>query len=117
MSKLGRIEKLKLEREGLESDYRSALIDALQDCLAGRYGLFKQNSERLPPVLEKRMTPQSVKELERIGEELDRLNATLGLGDFGLQKRLSEYRNLAGANAPGEPKLAHQFLEELLETE
>jgi len=48
------------------------------------------------------------------GNQIEQLRQELGHTEpFQPFKRYQEYRQMRGANVPGEPKLAAQFLEEL----
>ena len=117
MSRASRREKAEGELEHLETRFRERLIVALRSCIAGQTGLFGQDDAarrrefgsdafrwRLPEVAE----------LLALGDEIDALRASLGFPDGNaLFARLKSYRRLRTESAPGEPRLAQQFLAEL----
>jgi hypothetical protein len=117
MSRASRREKAQGELEHLEARFRERLIVALRACIAGQPGLFGQDDAarrrefgndafrwRLPEVAE----------LLALGDEIDALRSSLGFSDGNaLFARLKSYRRLRTESAPGEPRLAQQFLTEL----
>jgi hypothetical protein len=95
----------------LEEEYRSKLVSALQQCAAGRWGLFGHN-ERLTsgaPV------DPMVEALSDLGHEIDHARDRLDLEPFALHARFLASRGPASPNAVGEPKQAQAWLEELHE--
>ncbi|MHB8153286.1 MAG: hypothetical protein ACYDGW_10760 [Vulcanimicrobiaceae bacterium] len=55
-----------------------------------------------------------ISELTELAEEIERLRVLLGFAEpFALAERFDHYCALRGANVPGEPKLAKQFLAEI----
>ncbi len=52
-------------------------------------------------------------ELLALAAEIDKIRSQLVLGKNPMVERFRAYRALRGANVPGEPKLATQFLIEL----
>ena len=60
------------------------------------------------------LTSKAFERLLEVGDEIERLRRELGYTEtFPLFKKYLEYRQMRGSNAPGEPKLAVQFLEEI----
>ena len=105
---------LERERQSLEAAYSAALLIALRDCAAGKWGLFGQNEGTLPASLESRLLPESAKRLAANGDELVTVREKLGFADlFGPMQRLAELRAERGPNQPGEPRLAQMLLDEL----
>ncbi len=61
-----------------------------------------------------RIVPAYVAALLELGEEIDALRTSLGFtAGNALYASLKSYRRLRAASAPGEPRLAHQFLAEI----
>jgi hypothetical protein len=98
--------------EALETDYRAKLFSGLRACAAGSWGLFGQNEHLLPA----RYIPSVVEELTDLGADIDRMRERLGLEPFSMHSRFLLARGQADANAPGEPKRARAWLDELGET-
>jgi hypothetical protein len=117
VSRASRREKAEGELEHLEARFRERLIDALRSCAAGEWGLFGHHDagyehafkrNPLPP------KPPDVVELLALGDEIDAIRSSLGFSDGSeLYARLKTYRRLRKESAPGEPRLAQQFLAEL----
>ena len=108
MSRASRRAKAEGELEHLEARFRERLIAALRACRAGQWGLFGQNA------LDRTVVPADVAALLALGDEIDELRSSLGYPDgHALLARLKFYRRLRTASAPGEPRLAQQFLDEL----
>ena len=103
MSRATRREKAEGELAHLEARFRERLVAALNSCRDGRWGLFGQRS-----------VPADVTVLLALGDEIDALRSSLGFsGGNALYARLKSYRSLRVQSAPGEPRLARQFLGEL----
>ncbi len=116
MSRASRREKAEGELEHLEERFRQRLIVALHACACGRWGLFGQNdaAQRALGRYAPRLIPADVGQLMELGDEIDALRTSLGFTDGNaLYARLKEFRRLRAASAPGEPRLAQQFLAEI----
>jgi hypothetical protein len=117
MSRATRREKAESELEHLEARFRERLEHALRSCAAGHWGLFGQNDAASNSAFgrnEFRLRTSEAGELLALGAEIDALRSSLGFTDGNaLYARLKAYRRLRTENAPGEPRLAQQFLAEL----
>ncbi len=91
----------------LEAEYQAKLVAALQDCAAGRWGLFGHNEHLLP----KAALPDVVGDLMGLGSSIDALRKRAKLGLFGLHEQFLASRGVALPNAPGEPKQARAWLD------
>jgi hypothetical protein len=102
----------------LEAFYSELLLSALQRCAAGRWGLFGHNDaaiDRLDAGLQNRLRDPAVTELLDLGISIEKLRRQLGhIEAFPLHERLLRMRSSHHANSPGEPKLARQWLDEML---
>ncbi|HTV92636.1 MAG TPA: hypothetical protein VMG98_07960 [Verrucomicrobiae bacterium] len=99
-----------------EAAYEERFLKALRDCASGVWGLFGTNDRVDVPRLRSKTVPHSAdaREILERGNEIAKLRSQLGFGDFSLHERFLEYRRLASdPNAPGEPHLAQQFLDEI----
>jgi hypothetical protein len=89
----------------LEEQFTADLIATLRDCATGRWGIFGHNEI---------LKSQEAEVLLGQGEEIVQLRRQLGeADDFQPYQRLLYYRQWRSSNAPGEPKLALEFLREL----
>jgi hypothetical protein len=117
VSRATRRDKAEGELEHLENRFRERLIAALRACAAGQWGLFGQNDAGYQRRLGRnagRFISAEARELLELGEEIDALRTSLGFSDRNaLYARLKSYRRLRPASAPGEPRLAQEFLAEL----
>jgi hypothetical protein len=117
VSRATRRDKAESELEHLEIRFRERLVAALRACAAGQWGLFGHNDPALQRALGRnagRSIPAEVRELLELGAEIDALRSSLGFPDRNaLYARLESYRRLRTESAPGEPRLAQQFLAEL----
>jgi hypothetical protein len=118
VSRASRREKAEGELEHLEARFRERLVAALQACRDGRWGLFGQNDPAAQRALDRaaasRTIPADVAVLLALGDEIDALRSSLGFADGNaLHARLKSYRRLRTESAPGEPRLAQQFLAEI----
>jgi hypothetical protein len=117
MSRASRRAKAESELEHLEARFRERLVGALRACAAGHWGLFGQNDRADQRALDRNAfhaRPADVAELLALGGEIDALRSALGFSDgSALYARLKSFRRLRTENAPGEPRLAQQFLAEL----
>ena len=102
----------------LEVDYAASLKAALERCAAGRWGLFGHNDRALAGVgrrLRTRLSSPEVDELLELGSRIDKLRSKLGYPEpFALHERLMRIRASSNANSVGEPKLARQWLDDML---
>ncbi len=118
MSRASRRAKAEGELEHLEARFRERLVAALQACRDGRWGLFGQSDPAAQRALDRdaasRTIPADVAALLALGDEIDALRSSLGFPDGNaLHASLKAYRRLRTESAPGEPRLAQQFLAEL----
>ena len=109
MAKADRLERLDAQRVRLETEYEEALVAALHKCAAGSWGLFEHTQNRLFRENWKLI----VAELCDLGQEIDQMRDTLGLGPFTLHQEFEASRGPVPSNAPGEPKQAKAWLERL----
>jgi hypothetical protein len=118
MSRASRRAKAEGELEHLEARFSERLVAALHACRDGRCGLFGQSDPAAQRALDRlaasRTIPADVAALLTLGDEIDALRTSLGFPDGNaLYARLKSYRRLRPESAPGEPRLAQQFLAEL----
>ena len=98
----------------LEEEFRGKLASALKDCAAGQWGLFGRNESRMARDEHERFYGSQGRKLLELGEEIMARRRAAGVsGDLPLFTKFKEYRSMRGANDPGEPKLAQNFLREL----
>lgn len=100
----------------LEAEFKTLLVAALEGCASGAWGLFGQNDHVAigNPHLKELYASTAASELTELAEEIERLRVLLGFAEpFALAERFDHYCALRGANVPGEPKLAKQFLAEI----
>jgi hypothetical protein len=101
--------KSEAQLRSLEEQFSTDLVAALRECAAGTWGLFGQND-----LVTEWSRPKIVDKLIEDGEEIEDLRRELGFTEpFQPFKRFLEFRQMRGSNAPGESKLAIQFLKEL----
>jgi hypothetical protein len=110
-----RQERLERELASLEEEFRRELVAALRDCAAGHWGVLGQNT---PPAdlahLDRLYRSPAAERLLALGEEIEAVRRRLGLSEpFGLLVRFLEMRDRRGANLPGEPRRAREWLMEL----
>ncbi|WP_421854080.1 hypothetical protein [Novosphingobium sp.] len=110
MARADRLERLDRRREGLEADYREALIAALKVTAAGSWGLFDHRQDRH----DRARAAPAVAELEAMAEEIAELREQLLLDEpFTLHQQFLAARGPVRAQAVGEPKQARAWLERL----
>jgi len=93
------------------------LIAALNECAAGKWGVFGRNDaviEDQPKPLREVLRSSESAQLIRDGESIRELRQELGFVDPFLPfERYLHFRQMHAANSPGEPKLAAELLAEL----
>lgn len=104
--RLARLDDLRLEQE---TEYRTALIEALRRTAAGKWGLFDHQADRktrasIAPVID---------HLEELGDAIDAARDQLGLPPFGLRQQFLKSRGPVGPQAMGEPRQAQAWLDRL----
>lgn len=93
--------KLEKDLKLAETAFQDELIAELEECAAGRWGLFGQNGDAW----------DAGKTLETQGERIAELRQRLGyMEDYEPLLLFVEFRRNRGPNAMGEPKLAQQLL-------
>ena len=107
MTKREDIEQRKLE--GLEEEFRSLLRRLLEQCAAGRWGLFGQNDHL---EASKYLHWSEAEKLKSIAHEIRSIRLEFGESNSQVERFL-HYCSLSGANVPGEPKLAQALLDEV----
>jgi hypothetical protein len=96
--------KIEHDLETAQAEFEQRLISKLRSCALGHWGLFGKNGEDW----------DEGKELVAQGQEISELRKHLGhTNSYALCERFIAYRRERGANAPGEPKLAKRFLQEI----
>lgn len=110
MARADRLERLGRRREGLEQDYRTALIAALNVTAAGSWGLFDHRQDRH----DRARAAPAVAELQALAEEIADLREQLMLDEpFVLHQQFLAARGPVRAQAVGEPKQARAWLDRL----
>lgn len=117
MGRARRLERLERELSLLEAEFRLKLLAALEECAAGKWGLFGKNDEVLAhesKQIRERLKSESATVLIEIGEKILEVRRQLGMTDqFALYERFSQLRASRGPNTPGELTLAQTWLDEL----
>jgi hypothetical protein len=116
MSRTSRQQRLVTRLHSRESDFQATLIEELRACAAGEWGMFGQNEGAYATLggRTRKLVSSVEKDLLARATEIERLRDELGHTEpFPLSRRYREYRDMRGPNAPGEPKLAKLFLQEL----
>jgi hypothetical protein len=109
MSRADRLERLDTRRVELEAEYEAVLLDALRRVAAGSWGLFGHSKD---PAARAKWEPVVTDLCDR-GEEIDQIRASLGLQPFALHEEFEASRGPVPSNAPGEPKQAKAWLQQL----
>ncbi|RYY28328.1 MAG: hypothetical protein EOP62_03785 [Sphingomonadales bacterium] len=109
MAKADRLEALDLRRAEMEVEYKDALLAALRDTAAGKWGLFDHNQDR---VTRAKIAPV-VDNLTDLGESIDAAREKLGLEPFALHHEFLASRGKVSSHAVGEPKQARAWLDRL----
>ena len=94
----------------LEGNFEPLLLSCLKECASGRYGLFGQNDA---PGAARYFPWEEAEQLQEIAIEIRDLRAEFGQPNARVDRFL-HYCSLRGSNVPGEPKLAKEFLDEIL---
>jgi hypothetical protein len=106
---MAKADRINAQIHALEDAYRKLLLAELAVCARGTWGLFGHN-EGLHPSL---TLPAAVMELVALADDIDGLRARVGDEPFALHQRFAAARGRSHDNAPGEPKLAAAWLDEL----
>ena len=109
MAKIDRLERLDLRRIDLEANYRAALVEALERCASGKWGLFGHNDDRASRVA---IAPV-IANLAEIGDAVDKAREQLLMPPFELQQEFLASRGPVSSQAVGEPKQARAWLDRL----
>ena len=109
MAKADRLERLDARRAYLESDYRAALIAALQVCASGKWGLFDHTTDR---IIRAGIEP-TITELTELAEEIDAAREALFMEPFALHGEFMAARGPVSPQSVGEPKQARAWLERM----
>jgi len=117
MGRSKRRQKLEWSLSVLETDFRKQLIDALEECAGGTWGLFGQNDEaysRETRQLQDRLESDAAKALIALGEEVTEQRVRIGISEpFPLYEKYLKIRESSEPNSPGEPRLAQEWLKDL----
>lgn len=110
VARADRLERLDRRREGLEEDYREALIAALKVTAAGSWGLFDHRQDKH----DRARAAPAVTELEELADEIATLREQLMIDEpFAMHEEFVTARGPVRAQAVGEPKQARAWLERL----
>jgi hypothetical protein len=110
VARADRLERLDRRREGLEEDYREALIAALKVTAAGSWGLFDHRQDNH----DRARAAPAVTELEELADEIATLREQLMIDEpFAMHEEFVAARGPVRAQAVGEPKQARAWLERL----
>ncbi|CAN5509625.1 hypothetical protein BH09PSE4_BH09PSE4_07830 [soil metagenome] len=112
MAKADRLEKLDQRRIELEAEYRDLLIAALRATAAGQWGLFEHNQGRHA----RGKAGPAIEALEELGAAIDAMRPQLLLEPFELHGEFVASRGPVKPSAPGEPKQAQAWLDQLEKT-
>lgn len=110
MAKADRLERLDVRRADLETEYRTALVAALEVTAAGSWGLLDHNPK--DRAARARAEP-AVTELIELAEAIDAIRLQLDLDCFALHQEFLKARGPVASSAAGEPKQARAWLERL----
>jgi hypothetical protein len=94
----------------IERDFHPLLLACLRQCAQGRYGLFGQNDH--VEHAERYWNWPEAKRLKVLAEQIKSIRAEVGQTNETCERFL-HLCSLRGANVPGEPKLATEFLADL----
>jgi hypothetical protein len=105
MTKSQKIREMRLAE--IESEFDALLLFCLRECAQGRYGLLGQNDHLDPE--ERYWSWSEAKRLLDLALEINSIRLEFGQANENCAQFL-HLRSLRGSNAPGEPKLAAEFL-------
>lgn len=106
MTKHDRIESQRLA--ALEAEWNQLLPKCLQECAAGRWGLFANTPELAWPEAER---------VRSLAQEITTMHATFGSANPVCELFLHYCSLRHGHNVRGEPEMAAEFLQELRDLE
>lgn len=109
MAKADRLARLDDRRAELEADYTAALIAALRETAAGKWGLFGHQRDK---AAQKRVAP-IIAELDELADEIDAARDQLAMPPFDLHREFLAARGPVGPEAVGEPRQAQAWLDRL----
>ncbi len=109
MARADRLERMDVLRSELETEYRAALIAALQVAAGGVWGLFGHSKDKH---IQAAAAP-TVEQLCDLGRSIDDLREKLDLPPFDLHEQFEASRGPVAASAVGEPKQAKAWLDRL----
>ena len=109
MARADRLERLEVQREEAEADYRAALIAALQVTAAGQWGLFDHQQDRHA----RTKAAPMLAELNDLAEAIDDMGERRGMEPFELHAEFLAARGPVRSDAVGEPKKAAAWLQRL----
>ncbi len=117
MSRATKRQKLEAKLKQLESEFTCLLLDALNKCASGEWGLFGQNDTALEPYsphLQAQLSSGVAERLLQLGNEITAARASLGIQEpFHPFATYLAYRQRRAPNELGEPRLASELLAEL----
>ena len=113
MAKADRLAKLDDLRLDLESEYVTALVDALRVTAAGKWGLFDHKGDRWS----RAASAPTIEKLEEMAQAIDKVRTQLDLPPFELHLEFLAARGPVGPEAVGEPRQAQAWLERLAAAE
>ena len=109
MTKRAKIQEMRLIE--IEGEFMVLLRSCLRECAQGRYGLFGQN-DHLDPEGRYWAWPEA-KRLKNLALEIKSLRLEFGQTNECCE-RFIQLCSLRGSNVHGEPKLAAEFLADLI---
>jgi hypothetical protein len=99
------------ELQPLVQAFREQLLACLEECAAGRVGLFSDREHLSEKVTEYRAWPEAAR-LRELAFALQSILAQSGESDL-LCDQFLDLCSIHGENDPGEPRLARAFLNEI----
>lgn len=105
-----RRDRLEAAQASLEAEFRKRLVDALERCVRGCWGLFDQNDH----LGERAYISSGAQKLDELGSEIAEIREELGnVEPYALYAQFLEKRGYKGGNSLGEARLAAAWLKEL----